>query len=240
MILILKKDKILLMVLILLLSITVYNLKYSLDSKATEPTNAKSLKRTVIIDPGHGGEDPGAVGDNIQLKEKDINLIIGKRLKELLMEDGFNVIMTREEDGLLYKEGTKGYTNKRRQDLLNRKKIMDESEADIVVSIHMNKFPQSQYHGAQTFFPKNSEESKRLAQCIQRFLRDMVDPENKREALVKDTETLILKNIKKPTVIVECGFLSNAEEEQKLSTQEYQEKLAAAIKEGIKKYYGEE
>src|SRR5690554_2288112 len=102
MILILKKDKILLMVLILLLSITVYNLKYSLDSKATEPTNAKSLKRTVIIDPGHGGEDPGAVGDNIQLKEKDINLIIGKRLKELLMEDGFNVIMTREEDGLLY------------------------------------------------------------------------------------------------------------------------------------------
>ncbi|AUG58451.1 MAG TPA: N-acetylmuramoyl-L-alanine amidase CwlD [Ruminiclostridium sp.] len=240
MILILKKDKILLMVLILLLSITVYNLKYSLDSKATEPTNAKSLKRTVIIDPGHGGEDPGAVGDNIQLKEKDINLIIGKRLKELLMEDGFNVIMTREEDGLLYKEGTKGYTNKRRQDLLNRKKIMDESEADIVVSIHMNKFPQSQYHGAQTFFPKNSEESKRLAQCIQRSLRDMVDPENKREALVKDTETLILKNIKKPTVIVECGFLSNAEEEQKLSTQEYQEKLAAAIKEGIKKYYGEE
>jgi N-acetylmuramoyl-L-alanine amidase len=240
MILILKKDKILLMVLILLLSITVYNLKYSLDSKATEPTNAKSLKRTVIIDPGHGGEDPGAVGDNIQLKEKDINLIIGKRLKELLMEDGFNVIMTREEDGLLYKEGTKGYTNKRRQDLLNRKKIMDESEADIVVSIHMNKFPQSQYHGAQTFFPKNSEESKRLAQCIQRSLRDMVDPENKREALVKDTEILILKNIKKPTVIVECGFLSNAEEEQKLSTQEYQEKLAAAIKEGIKKYYGEE
>jgi len=195
---------------------------------------------TVIIDPGHGGEDPGAVGDNIQLKEKDINLIIGKRLKELLMEDGFNVIMTREEDGLLYKEGTKGYTNKRRQDLLNRKKIMDESEADIVVSIHMNKFPQSQYHGAQTFFPKNSEESKRLAQCIQRSLRDMVDPENKREALVKDTEILILKNIKKPTVIVECGFLSNAEEEQKLSTQEYQEKLAAAIKEGIKKYYGEE
>lgn len=240
MILILKKDKILLMVLILLLSITVYNLKYSLDSKATEPTNAKSFKRTVIIDPGHGGEDPGAVGDNIQLKEKDINLIIGKRLKELLMEDGFNVIMTREEDGLLYKEGTKGYTNKRRQDLLNRKKIMDESEADIVVSIHMNKFPQSQYHGAQTFFPKNSEESKRLAQCIQRSLRDMVDPENKREALVKDTEILILKNIKKPTVIVECGFLSNAEEEQKLSTQEYQEKLAAAIKEGIKKYYGEE
>lgn len=240
MILILKKDKILLMVLILLLSITVYNLKYSLDSKATEPTNAKSLKRTVIIDPGHGGEDPGAVGDNIQLKEKDINLIIGKRLKELLMEDGFNVIMTREEDGLLYKEGTKGYTNKRRQDLLNRKKIMDESEADMVVSIHMNKFPQSQYHGAQTFFPKNSEESKRLAQCIQRSLRDMVDPENKREALVKDTEILILKNIKKPTVIVECGFLSNAEEEQKLSTQEYQEKLAAAIKEGIKKYYGEE
>ena len=240
MILILKKDKILLMVLILLLSITAYNLKYSLDSKATEPTNAKSLKRTVIIDPGHGGEDPGAVGDNIQLKEKDINLIIGKRLKELLMEDGFNVIMTREEDGLLYKEGTKGYTNKRRQDLLNRKKIMDESEADIVVSIHMNKFPQSQYHGAQTFFPKNSEESKRLAQCIQRSLRDMVDPENKREALVKDTEILILKNIKKPTVIVECGFYPMLKREQKLSTQEYQEKLAAAIKEGIKKYYGEE
>lgn len=237
MILELKKDKILLVALIVLLSITVYNLKYSLNSKAIETTNVKPLKKTVIIDPGHGGEDPGAVGDQSQLKEKDINLIVGKMLKELLIEDGFDVIMTREEDGLLYEEGTKGYTNKRRQDLQKRKKIMDESEGDIVVSIHMNKFPQPQYHGAQTFFPKNSEESKKLAECIQKSLKELVDPENKREALVKDTEILILKNIKKPTVIVECGFLSNAEEEQKLSTQEYREKLAVAIKEGIKKYY---
>lgn len=237
MILIIKKDKIILFALIVLLSITVYNLKYSLNSKSLETTNANLVKRTVIIDPGHGGEDPGAVGDNNRLKEKDINLIIGKRLKELLAEEGFGVIMTREEDGLLYEEGTKGYTNKRRQDLQRRKKIMDEAEADIVVSIHMNKFPQPQYHGAQTFFPKNSPESKKLAECIQKSLRELADPENKREALVKDTEILILKNIKKPTVIVECGFLSNTEEEQKLSTQEYREKLAVAIKEGIKKYY---
>lgn len=237
MIFVLRKEKILLVALILLLSITVYNLKFTFNADAIETTNAKTAKKIVIIDPGHGGEDPGAVGDKSGLKEKDVNLVIGKRVKELLEEEGFGVIITREEDHLQYDEGTKGYTNKRRKDLQRRKKIMDEAEADIVVSIHLNKFPQGQYHGAQTFFPKNSQESKRLAECIQKSLRELVEPENKREALVKDTEILIFKNIQKPTVMVECGFLSNVEEEQKLSTQEYQEKLAVAIKEGIKKYY---
>ncbi|MDQ2084901.1 N-acetylmuramoyl-L-alanine amidase CwlD [Herbivorax sp. ANBcel31] len=238
MIFVFRKDKILLIALIFLLSIIVYSLKFNFNAESIETTNADMMKKNVIIDSGHGGEDPGAVSDYSGIKEKDVNLAIGKRVKELLEEEDFKVIMTREEDGLQYEEGTKGYTNKRRQDLQMRKKVMDKEEADIVVSIHLNKFPQTQYHGAQAFFPKNSAESKKLAECIQKSLKEFVDPENKREALVKDTQILILRDIKKPTVIVECGFLSNPEEEQKLSTQEYQEKLAFAIKEGIKKYYG--
>ncbi|TYQ16655.1 UNVERIFIED_CONTAM: N-acetylmuramoyl-L-alanine amidase [Acetivibrio alkalicellulosi] len=237
MIFVVRKDRILLVAIIFLLSIIIYSLNINFNSSAIETTNTPVISKTVIIDPGHGGEDPGAVSDYSGIKEKDVNLIIGTRVKEMLEEENFKVILTREEDTLQYEEGTKGYTNKRRQDLLRRKKIMDEVQADVVVSIHLNKFPQTQYHGAQAFFPKNCAESKKLAEFIQKALKERVEPENKREALVKDTQILILKNIQKPTVIVECGFLSNQLEEQKLSQDEYQTKLALAIKEGIINYY---
>ncbi|GAE89466.1 N-acetylmuramoyl-L-alanine amidase CwlD [Acetivibrio straminisolvens] len=237
MILVIKKDKIALIALIFLLSVAVISLNIASGQNAVEVANDDTGKRTVVIDAGHGGEDPGAVSDYSGLKEKDVNLIIAKKVRELLEAENYNVIMTREEDVLNYKEGTQGYTSKRGQDLTARKKLIDESGADIAVSIHLNKFSQTQYHGAQVFFPPRSEESKRLADIIQKSLRDNVDPENKREALVKDTKLIILKNLKVPTVIVECGFLSNQEEEKKLADKDYQEKLAIAIKEGIVKYF---
>jgi N-acetylmuramoyl-L-alanine amidase len=114
---------------------------------------------------------------------------------------------------------------------------MDESGADLVVSIHLNKFPESKYSGAQVFFPPQSPESKLAAECIQKSLREMVDPNNKREAMLKNTDIMILHALKTPTVIVECGFLSNPEEEKRLANTEYQDKLVLAIKEGILKYY---
>jgi len=166
-----------------------------------------------------------------------VNLIIAKRVKELLEAENFKVIMTREEDVLNYKEGTQRYTSKRAQDLMNRKKKIDESGADIAVSIHLNKFSQTQYYGAQVFFPPRSQESQELAETIQKALREKVDPGNKREALVKDNKLIILRDLKVPTVIVECGFLSNRQEEQKLADADYQEELAQAIKDGIVEYF---
>ncbi|MFZ5987362.1 MAG: N-acetylmuramoyl-L-alanine amidase [Bacillota bacterium] len=238
MIFILRKDKIALIALIFLLSVTIYSLNIGADSTAIEVTGS-TLQKTVIIDAGHGGEDPGAVSDYSDLNEKDVNLFIATKVKELLEAENYKVIMTREEDVLIYREGTDGYTKKRMQDLINRKEMIDNSGADIVVSIHLNKFGQTQYHGAQAFFPPRSKESKKLAECLQKSLKEIIDPENKRKALVKDAKLIILRDLKVPTAIVECGFLSNQEEERKLAAREYQEKLALAIKEGIKGYYGE-
>lgn len=236
MIVVVKKNNVLLIGLIFLLLITIYSLNIG-GRAATPVTNEQGTQKTVILDPGHGGEDPGKVGNCTGIKEKDINLSIAMKLKRLLEEQNFNVIITREEDRLEYEPETKNILQKRKQDLLRRKNIMDESGADIVVSIHLNGFPQTQYHGAQTFYPPGSSDSQKLANCIQKSIREMVDPENKREPQLKKDQIIILKNYKTTTTIVECGFLSNAEEEKKLATEEYQSKLADAIKEGIIQYF---
>ncbi|HHV95819.1 MAG TPA: N-acetylmuramoyl-L-alanine amidase CwlD [Clostridiaceae bacterium] len=209
--------------------------------KAADPKD--DGQRTVVVDAGHGGEDPGAVSDN-GLKEKDVTLKIAFKLKDKLEKENYKVIMTRTEDILQYDANVTDIYEKRRQDLTRRKSIMDSPEADIVVSIHLNKFTQPQYYGAQVFYPPESPESRKLAQIIQSVLKEKVDPTNKRVALEKkplpgQKPIVILRDIKTPTVIVECGFLSNPEEERKLGTDEYQEKLAEAIKEGIDKYFAE-
>jgi len=236
MIVLVKKSNLTLIILIFLLSIALYCLNLGGDVAATPASSISSLG-TVVVDAGHGGEDPGKVSAYSGAKEKDINLAIAKFLAEELKTAGYQVIMTREEDKLVYKEGTTDITEKRRQDLTRRKDIMDNGGADIVVSIHLNDFSQSKYYGAQVFYPPNSEESKNLAECVQKVLRGDVDPTNKREALVKSTPILILRNLKTPTVVVECGFLSNEQEEAKLRTESYQKKLAKAIKKGIDNYF---
>jgi len=234
MIIILKKSNIVLLGLVFLLLLTIFSLNYGTeDMKAVMNSIAK---KTIILDPGHGGEDPGAVSDYSGIKEKDINLKIALFTKELLEKDGYKVIMTREDDRLVYREGTTNIIDKRKQDLTRRKEIMDNSGADLVVSIHLNKFPEKKYFGAQTFYPPGSPESQRLAQTIQKSIREKVDPENKRESLVKEDPIIILRDLKTTTAIVECGFLSNREEESKLATEEYQRKLAEAIKDGIVEY----
>ena len=237
MIIVVKRSNIALIVLILLLCISIYSL--NVKGEDTMPVTGESdAQKTVIVDAGHGGEDPGAVSDYSGIKEKDINLEIAYKLKDLLEKGGYKVILTRSEDILKYPPGTTSIYEKRKADLTTRKKIMDESGADIVVSIHLNKFDKPQYFGAQTFFPPNSPESQRLAMCIQQSLRENLDPNNTREALVKKESIVILRDLKTVTSIVECGFLSNPEEEKKLATPEYRDKLADAIFIGINKYFG--
>ncbi len=239
MIFVVKKNNISLVILVFLLSLAIYSLNIGITEadKAVPADVLATGQRTIIIDAGHGGEDPGAVSDYSGVAEKDINLKIALKLKELLENDGYNIIITRSEDVLVYEEGTRNIIQKRKQDLLRRKKIMDESGAEFAVSIHLNKFPQTQYFGAQVFYPPDSAMSQKLAVSIQKSIKDNVDTSNTRAALVKKEPIIILKNLKTPTVIVECGFLSNAEEEKKLITEEYQTLLSVGIKEGIDAFY---
>jgi len=187
-------------------------------------------KICVVVDAGHGGADPGKVGINNQL-EKDINLKIAKLLKRFLQAEGIEVIMTREGDGGLYDEGA---ANKKVQDMKKRLEIIEASDAVLVVSIHQNSYHEEYVKGAQVFYYATSGKSKRLAEVLQEQLKEL-EPDNKREAKGNDSYFL-LKKTSKPIVIVECGFLSNREEAERLSDEVYQEKLAWNIHMGIMKY----
>lgn len=247
MIVVLRKSNLIFVAMIFALSLVLYGLNAAIISGKTASSNPNDKISTVpkdfgkgkiiILDPGHGGEDPGAVSDNLGIKEKDVNLYIANQVKKLLEANQYKVIMTRTEDILEYDETAKSNTDKRRQDLKRRKKIMDESGADIVVSIHMNKFKDTKYYGAQAFFAKNSKSSQKLAMCLQASLIENVDKSNKREALLKKEEIIILKDMKTTTAIVECGFLSNPDEEKKLADDSYKDSIAKAIKIGIDNYF---
>ena len=196
--------------------------------QATDAAAGKAAV-TVVIDPGHGGVDGGAEADD-GTPEKNINLNIALKLKQLAENDGWNVMMTREEDTGLYSEQNSTIRSKKTEDLKKRKEIFDSSAADAAVSIHLNSYTADRsVRGAQVFYADGSEESKMLAECIQDQMK------NRRRAMAK-SDVLILQQAKVPTVIAECGFLSNYEESRKLRTDEYQNKLAKNIYSGIKNY----
>ena len=184
----------------------------------------------VVIDAGHGGSDPGKVGINNQL-EKEINLKIAEILKDFLQAEGIEVVMTRESDAGLYDEGA---SNKKVQDMKRRLEIIEKADPVIVVSIHQNSYHEEYVKGAQVFYYTTSESSRQLAEVIQEQLRSL-DPDNRREAKGNDSYFL-LKKTSKPIVLVECGFLSNREEAEKLSSALFQEKMAWNIHMGIMKY----
>ncbi len=238
MIVLVKRKNAVLILLILFLSIAIF----SIDGR-TSPiaeTIKESAGAVIVIDAGHGGEDPGKVSNYSSLAEKDLNLRIAQLLKDLLEQDGYTVHMTRTEDKLNYSVGTKEIYQKRKQDLSARKKFIDESGADMAVSIHMNSFTDTKYYGAQAFYPPSSTDSERLAKNIQNSMIAVCDNTNKRTALLKKERIMIFRDLKVPTVLVECGFLSNSAEEAKLKTLEYQELLAKGIKAGIDSFFGKE
>lgn len=195
-----------------------------------------SLKQTggclkVVIDPGHGGSDPGKVAGDGTL-EKDLNLQIAKRLGTYLEKKGMQVYFTRESDCSLCQE-TAG--SKKAKDLQKRCQIVENIQPDVTISIHQNSYTDSSVHGAQVFYYETSEKSRLLGEAIQQKLVTVADPSNHREAKA-NTSYYILRKTVSPTVIVECGFLSNPEESQKLSQEKYQEKLVESIYQGILDY----
>ncbi len=191
-----------------------------------EPPKA-SKEFTIIIDAGHGGEDPGAVANGVV--EKDINLSIAKKLEELFSLGDYNVFLTRKEDVLLYNSGEEN--QKKQHDLKNRVIAAKSFENPVFISIHANKFYLSSSKGAQVFYGKNAL-SPSLADGIQASIKNL-QKDNKRVS--KDgTETVyILERLECPAVLVECGFLSNSEDAASLSSEEYTSSLAVLIYKGI-------
>jgi len=185
------------------------------------------MNKVVVIDAGHGGPDPGKPG-KYGKDEDELNLEIAQKLRELIEESGGIVVMTREDDTLSDSSLSK--------DLKNRVVKANEVIADVLISIHLNSFSQSKYKGAQVFYQNNSEKGKLLAELIQQELRNTLDPDNDRMAKSSNSYYL-LRNAKMPAVIVECGFMSNPEEEKLLNDEKYQYKIAWAIYKGLIHYF---
>lgn len=193
--------------------------------------NVRAKQPCVVIDAGHGGDDPGKVGVNGAL-EKDINLKIALLLKEYLESNDVRVVMVREDEEGLNDANT---SNKKVQDMKRRIALIEETAPVLTVSIHQNSYPEEYVHGAQVFYYSGSREGQKLAEKIQKQMVERVDPQNKRQIKANDSYYL-LKKTGTPIVIVECGFLSNREEAAKLCETQYQESLAWAIQIGILQY----
>lgn len=223
-----KKQQILTTSLFIILIILIANL---VIENVIETFNSSEDDIIILIDPGHGGRDPGKVGVNDSL-EKDINLAISIKLKSFLEQKNYKVIMTRTEDVGLYKETD---SNKKREDLKNRVKCVEDNNADIMVSIHQNSFGDSKQKGAQVFYYTNSEEGQKLANKIQEEIIRVTNPDIGRKEK-ENSSYYMLKESSCTSVIVECGFLSNYEEAELLTTESYQNDLAWSIYMGIVKY----
>lgn len=185
----------------------------------------------VVVDAGHGGTDPGKVGVDGSL-EKDINLAVAERLKTYLEQDDVKVIMTRETDTGLYSEAD---SRKKMADMKKRCEIIEESGADLVVSIHQNSYHEESVSGGQVFYYRDSSKGKALAEILQDRFDYVLGDQNRRLPKANSNYYLLL-HVKCPIVIVECGFLSNRKEAALLNSGEYQDKLAYTIHMGIMEY----
>lgn len=191
---------------------------------------------TVIIDAGHGGFDGGATAVDGTV-EKDINLQIALKTARLLRLNGFDVIMTRSEDTGTEDDESVAIAKRKKSDLTNRLQIMKDNPDAVFVSIHLNKFTTSAANGAQVFYTKNRKEALCLAQSLQKSIKTLLQPQNDRVVKQGTNSTFLLKNAVVPTVIVECGFLSNKAELEKLKSEDYQSQMAFAVVCGITDYF---
>ncbi|WP_347548067.1 N-acetylmuramoyl-L-alanine amidase CwlD [Pseudalkalibacillus hwajinpoensis] len=209
----------------------VINYKFAIDD-SWDAWHLPLSGQIIVIDPGHGGPDGGAVGGNVI--EKDIALTISIKLRDYLQEAGALVIMTREADNDLASEDTKGLSNRKAEDLRNRVGLINDSNNDMFVSIHLNAIPSSRWSGAQTFYNPTNEESEALSRFIQSEIKRNLENTNR---LAKNMDSVyLLKEAHIPGALVEVGFLSNPTERELLKTDTYQNKVAASIYQGIIRY----
>ena len=235
---IINKKRIQIILTAILVSVLAFGTQISIREKeelTVETTSTPASDKTIVIDAGHGTPDEGAESSN-GTTEAQINLKIALKVQNLLEQTGCTVILTRSDDNAIYNLDSKTLRQKKVSDIKNRVKIGNESSADIFVSIHLNKIPQQQYYGWQCFFNSKNENSKPLAEHLQENLNESIQKENKRVAMNLNT-VYIMKNVEIPISIVECGFLSNPEEEKQLQEDEYQNRLAWGIYNGINDYF---
>ncbi len=185
----------------------------------------------IVLDAGHGGVDNGVSGVRTGVKESELNLILVKKTQKYLTDAGFSVVLTRSSEAGLYGVAT---SNRKRKDMLKRKEIILNAQPDLVVSIHLNKYSVSTRRGAQVFYKSSDENGKLLATSMQNAFNELEETTRKFSALAGDYYLLNCSNY--PSVIAECGFLSNPEEEALLITDEYQNKIAYSIFKGIVDY----
>lgn len=206
------------------------NISYKIDNVMVKTVGINNVKtkKTVIIDPGHGGIDVGTVGIDGSL-EKNINLSISLDLYDYLMVSGINTVLTRDGDYEVYRAGEK----RTKSDLYNRMDFINSVPDSILISIHQNHFENEAEWGTQVWFSPNDEISPTLADKILRSVKKNIQPENKRENKVSDNSYYILYKAQKPSVMVECGFVSNKNENNKLQDKEYQKDMAYSILAGI-------
>jgi len=210
-----------LLIIVIGLTVTIRN-----ETVMTSSVSMPLSKKIILIDAGHGGWDPGKVSGKTE--EKIINLEISKKLQAYLEQADATVFMTRVDDTDL--------AHTKKSDMYSRKITADTSSADIFVSIHQNSFPDSSVQGAQVFYFNQSDNSKRLAECIQNEIKSFVINKNKYEAK-ENSSYYVLKQTKMPAVIVECGFLTNPNEKSNLQDSDYQDRIAWAIYMGIVDYF---
>ncbi len=195
-------------------------------SEQSESQEREALP-VIIIDAGHGGEDGGAIGIDGTL-EKDLNLSVAAELAELFRADGYTVRLTRDEDILLYDRNSDYYGHKKEQDMAARLSICREYENAVFISIHMNSFSQSKYKGLQVYYSPLPEGA-RLAEKIQSSVAESLQPYNTRKTKPSGGNIYMLDKNPHPAVLVECGFLSNAEDCAALSDKNYRSRLCLTI-----------
>lgn len=233
---IIKKKSLVKITMILTVCVGAFLIQTASETPKTVSTVSLPVtNKVIVIDAGHGVPDEGAESSN-GASEAETNLSIALKLQTLLEQSGAVVILTRSDENAIYDLDSKTLKQKKISDLKNRVKIGNESSADIFVSIHLNKIPQQQYSGWQTFYKSSDEKSIKLAKLIQNNLNKSIQIENNRVPMKLDS-IYIVKNVEIPITVVECGFLSNKEEEQNLLNDEYQNKLAWGIYSGIMDYF---
>ena len=233
-----NRKRISVMLLIILIGIFAFSYKTSekeIKKDQKYVTTTPVANKVIILDAGHGVPDEGAQSSS-GTTEAETNLKITLKVQHLLEQSGCTVILTRSDENAIYSLDAKTLKEKKISDIRNRVKIGNTSSADIFVSIHLNKITQSQYSGWQCFYQSKSEQSQKLAKSLQRSLNEAIQKENNRVAMKLDN-VYIVKHVEIPLSIVECGFLSNPEEEKQLLEDDYQEHLAWGIYMGIINYF---
>lgn len=205
------------------------------DALQTASAGGVSGRPTILIDAGHGGVDGGTVADDGTV-EKGINLAVALKLEAVFQLMGFDTVMTRREDLSIHDDSAQTIRAKKISDLHNRLKLIEETPDCLFISVHQNSYPYPNNTGTQVFYSPNNPESQALAESIQQSVIRLIQPQNTRKVKKSGTEIYLLYQAKKPAVMVECGFMSNAKELEKLRTEDYQNELALSIFYGVLNY----